>query len=152
MIFNNLWLYNMCNVKEMHPWPKHLHIHRHSYFRSKLDIWNVNCAWATALISDTWTSVLVESVKFFLDRKYLEPRTRTPNLRIHAECCNHLRYSGPHICCPMFLNTGSGSMYIHRYIYVLSKITVTIISISLGAIRWLTLGKCGAEKESSVIF
>ena len=41
------------------------------------------------------------------DRKCLDLRgARTPNLRIHAECSNHLSYQGQ-TCCPMYLNTGS---------------------------------------------
>ena len=35
-------------------------------------------------------------------------RTRTPNLRIHAQCSNPIELSWLDICCPMFLNTGSG--------------------------------------------
>ena len=47
----------------------------------------------------------------FWDRKCLDLRgTRTPNLRIHAECSNHFELSGPDICCPMFVNTGSGGI------------------------------------------
>ena len=47
----------------------------------------------------------------FWDRKCLDLRTtRTPSLRIHAECSNYLSYQGQTFFCPMFLNTGSGGI------------------------------------------
>ena len=46
----------------------------------------------------------------FRDRKCLSLRgTRTPNLRIHAECSNHLRSRGQ-IFAVHVLNTGSGGI------------------------------------------
>ena len=64
------------------------------YFCSEINIWSVNCARATALIYDTRTMFLW-TCRCFWDRKIstwgvLEP----PNLRIYAECSNHLRYQG----------------------------------------------------------
>ena len=54
------------------------------YFWSKVNFWNVNCVRATASICES-----------FWDRKCFDRRgTRTPNLRIQAECSNHLRYQG----------------------------------------------------------
>ena len=64
------------------------------YFWSKVNIWNVNCARATAFHFDTWMGVVVK-VWNFLDRKCLDLRgIRTPNLRIHAEYFNLLSYQG----------------------------------------------------------
>ena len=64
------------------------------YFWSKVNIWNANCARATAFIFDTRTGVLAKVSKFW-DRKCIDlRRTRTPNLRIHAECSNLLSYQG----------------------------------------------------------
>ena len=57
---------------------------RYRYFLSK--VWNVNCTRATAFIFDTRTGVLVKVSKFFRDLR----GTRTPNLRIHAECSNSI--------------------------------------------------------------
>ena len=37
---------------------------RYRYFLSKVNIWNVDCARATAFIFDTWTGVLVKVSKF----------------------------------------------------------------------------------------
>ena len=53
---------------------------------SKANIWNVNCAQATAFIFDTWTGVLVKVSKFLRQKMSRPKGTRTPNLRIHAEC------------------------------------------------------------------
>ena len=81
------------------------------YFWSKVNIWNVNCARATTFIFNTWTGVvkvskflrqkmsrpegLLWKCQSFWDRKCLDPRgTRTPNLRIHAECSYLLSYQG----------------------------------------------------------
>ena len=59
---------------------------QHRYFLSKVNIWNVNCAGATASIFYTQTGVLVK-VSSFWERKCLDLRgTQTPNLQIHAEC------------------------------------------------------------------
>ena len=59
---------------------------RYRYFWRKVDIWNANCTRATAFIFDIQTDVLMK-VSTFLDSKCLDRRgTRTPNLRIHAEC------------------------------------------------------------------
>ena len=59
-------------------------------FSSKANIWNVDCARATAFIFDTRTGALVKMSKI-CDRKCLDlRRTRIPNLRIHAECSNLL--------------------------------------------------------------
>ena len=81
-------------------------------FLSKVNIWNVDCARTTAFIFDTWTDVLVTVSKFW-DRKCLDLRgTRTPNLRILAECSNHLSYQGQTFADPCFLNTGSGGTVI----------------------------------------
>ena len=65
------------------------------YFLSKVNIWNFNCAWATAFIFDSRRDVLVKALMFFWDRKCLDLRVaRTPNPRIHAQCSNHLSYQG----------------------------------------------------------
>ena len=64
---------------------------------SNVSIWNVNCARAAALIFDTRTGALVKVSKFW-DRKCLDLRgTRTPNLRIHAQCSNLLSYIHTHM-------------------------------------------------------
>ena len=67
---------------------------RYRYFLSKVNIWNVDCARATAFIFDTRTMLLWKCQRFW-NRKCLDLRgTRTPNLRIYAECSNHLSYQG----------------------------------------------------------
>ena len=72
-------------------------------FLSKANIWNVNCARATTFIFDTQTGVLVKVSKFW-DRKCLNLKgTRTPNLRIHAECSNLLSYQGQTFAVPCFI-------------------------------------------------
>ena len=63
-------------------------------FCSKVNIWNVNFARATTFIFVSRTIVLVKVSKFW-GRKCLDLMdTRTLNLRIHAECFNHLSYQG----------------------------------------------------------
>ena len=58
--------------------------------------------------------------KIFWDRKCLYLRgTRTPNLRIHAECSKLLSYQGQTFAVPCFFNTGSGGVGIF-----LSKVNV----------------------------
>ena len=62
-------------------------------FWSKVNILNVNCARATAFIFDTRQS--------FWDRKCTDLRgTRTPNIRIHAECSKLLSYQGQTFAVP----------------------------------------------------
>ena len=64
------------------------------FFWSKVNIWYVNCARATAFIS-THERLFMWKCQSFWDRKCLDLRgTPTPNLRIHAECSNHLSYQG----------------------------------------------------------
>ena len=72
-------------------------------FWSKINIWNVNFARATTFIFGTRTGFLV-TVSKFLRQKSLDLRgTRTPNLRIHAECSNHWSYQGQMFAVPCFL-------------------------------------------------
>ena len=66
---------------------------RYRYFWSKVYIWNVNCARATAFIFDTRTGVFVK-VYFFRQKMSRPEGTRTPTLRIHAECSSLLSYQG----------------------------------------------------------
>ena len=81
---------------------------------SKANIWNINYARATAYIFDTRTDVLVKCQSLW-NRKCLDLRgTRTPNLRIHAECSHHLSYQGQTFAVPCFFNTGSGGIDIFK--------------------------------------
>ena len=59
----------------------------------------------------------------FWGRKCLELRgTRTPNLRIHAECSNHLSYQGQTFAVPCFEH------WLWRYIYFLSKVNMWTVN------------------------
>ena len=72
----------------------------------------------------------------FWDRKCLDLRgTRTPNLRIHAEC------SGPEICCPM-LYTGLGGIDIFEVKLTFEMLTVREQQHSLSTHERAFLGKC----------
>ena len=111
------------------------HTHIHIYIWNKVNIWNVNCARATASIFDTWTDVLAKVSKF-LRQKMSRPEggTRTPNLRIHAECSNHLNYQGQRFAVPIYFTprvdsspsvlitlqqvVGPPKLYIYIYIYI----------------------------------
>ena len=63
-------------------------------FWSKVNINNVNCARETTFIFDRQTVVLVKVSEFLRQNMSRPEGTRTPNLRIHAECCNLLSYQG----------------------------------------------------------
>ena len=67
------------------------------YFWSKVNVSNANCARATAFIFDTRTDILVKVSKFLRQKI-----SRTPNLRIHAECSNHSGYQGQTFVVPCF--------------------------------------------------
>ena len=71
-------------------------------FWRKCNIWNANCA-GNSLHFRHRNGCSCESVKVFWDRKWLDLRgTRTPNLRIHAECSNHLSSQGQTFAVPCF--------------------------------------------------
>ena len=84
----------------------HVFKHRlwlYRYFWCKVNIWNVNCARATAFIFDTRMGVLLWQCQSFWDRKCLDLRgTRNPSLGIHAEFSNHLSYKGRTFAVPCF--------------------------------------------------
>ena len=73
------------------------------YFWSKVNIWNVNCARATAFIFDTRTDVLGKVSKFLWETVSTLGGTRTPNLQIHAECSNLFSYQGQTFAVPYHL-------------------------------------------------
>ena len=99
-------------------------------FWRKVNIWNINCVQATALIFDTRTDVLVKVSKF-LRQKMSRPEgrererlslsaflvtedinlrgARTCNLRIHAECSSHLSYQGQTFAVLCFWTLALGS-------------------------------------------
>ena len=83
----------------VHQLYEHL-MHKLFYFLSKVNIWNVNCARATAFIFDTRTGILVKVSKF-LRQKMSRPEGDS-NLRIHAECSNPLSYQGQTFAVPCF--------------------------------------------------
>ena len=59
----------------------------------------------------------------FWDRKCLDLReTRTPNLRIHAECSNHLSYQGQTFVVPCFEHW----LWRHRYFW--SKVNIWTVN------------------------
>ena len=62
-------------------------------FLSKVDIWNVNCAWPMAFTFDT--QMFLWKCQSFWGRKCIDLRRgRTLNIRIHAECSHNLSYQG----------------------------------------------------------
>ena len=77
---------------------------RYRYFLSEVSIWYVNCVGNSHSYS-THERVFLWKCQSFWDRKCLDLRgTRTPNLRIHAECSNLLSYQG--------------HTHTHTYIYI----------------------------------
>ena len=82
---------------------------RYGYFWSKVNIWTVNCARQQHSFS-THERMFLWKCQSFWDRKCFDQRgTRTPNLRIHAECSNHLSYQGQTFAVSC-LNACSGGM------------------------------------------
>ena len=62
----------------------------YKHFWSIVTMWYVNCAWATAFIFNIRVIFLLKCQRFW-DRKCVGlVGTRTPKLRTHAECYNHL--------------------------------------------------------------
>ena len=71
------------------------------YFLNKVNIWFVNCGQQHSF--STHERMFLWKCQSFWDRKYLDLRgTRTPNLRIHAECSNFLSYQGQTFAVPCF--------------------------------------------------
>ena len=70
---------------------------RYRYFWSKVNIWNVNCVWATAFIFDTWKGVLGKVSKFL---KYMPWSVSKKELVCilhfipHLFCMIHLLFPG----------------------------------------------------------
>ena len=92
------------------------------YFRSKVNIWTVNCARTTAFIFDTRTDVLVKVSKFLRQKCLDLSGTRTPNLRIHTECSNHLSYQGQTFAVPCFEH------WLWRYGYFWSEFNIWTVN------------------------
>ena len=70
---------------------------RYRYFWSKVDIWNVNCARATAFIFDTLTDVVVKVSKVL--RQKMSRRERTSNYT-HYKMWNETTYPLPNFNSP----------------------------------------------------
>ena len=90
------------------------------YFQNKVSIWNINCARATAFIFYTRTGVFVK-VSQILRQKMTRPEgDSNPQSSDSCRILQLFELSGPNICCPMFLNTGSGgkSYWYHLFSWV----------------------------------
>ena len=67
------------------------------------NIGNVNFVRGTAFVLDTWKGVLLKA-SMFLRQKMSRPKwDSNPNLRMHVDCSNHLRYQGQTFAVPYFL-------------------------------------------------
>ena len=71
------------------------------FFQVKL-AFEMLTARATAFIFDTRTDVLVKVSKVLRQKLSRPERDSNPNLRIHAECSNHLSYQGQTFAVPCF--------------------------------------------------
>ena len=88
----------------IHPYT-HTHIYIYVYTCSKVNIWNLKCVRQTALFS-THDRMFLRKSQSFRDRKCPDLKgTRTPNLRIHAECSNHLRCKDQKLAVPWHVST-----------------------------------------------
>ena len=97
---------------------------RYRYFWSKVNIWYVNCGWATAFIVDTPTGVLVKVSKF-LRQKMSRPERDSDTQPLDSwRMLWPIELSGPDICCPMLLNTGSGGIDIFEVKLTFDMLTV----------------------------
>ena len=88
----------------------------YDYYWSKVNILNVNCVLARSMHIWHTNGCCCECVKGFWGRKCLDLRgTRTPNLRIHAECSNNnLSHQGQTFAVLCFFDTGSGGIDIFK--------------------------------------
>ena len=84
------------------------------FYWSKVNIWNINCARATAFIFDTRTGVFVKVSKILRQKMSRPEGDSNPNLRIHAECSNLLSYQGQTFAVPCFEHC-SGAIDIRKY-------------------------------------
>ena len=94
------------------------------YFLSKVNVWNVNCARATAFIFDTRTGVLVKVSKFLRQKMSRPEGNSNPQPSCSCRMLEPIELSGPDICCPMFLNTGSGGIDIFEVKLTFEMLTV----------------------------
>ena len=114
-----------------------------THFLSKVNIWNVNCA--------RHERVFLGKCQSFWDRKCLDLRgTRTPNLRIHAECSNLLSYQGQTFYSPMLLNTGSGGIDIFHVKLTFEMLTVRGQQHLFSTHERVFLGKCQCFESENV--
>ena len=74
---------------------------------SKINIWDVNCAQATAFILNTWMYVLVKVSVFETETVSTCGGLKHPTFGFMPNALT-IWVIGPDICCPMLLNTGSG--------------------------------------------
>ena len=99
-------------------------------FLSKVNIWDVNCARATAFIFWHTNGCSCESVKRFWDKKCLDLRgTRTPNLRIHAWC----------VLWSLHITKWSVSIQPCYYGFTCIKIQMTAVSYVSGFVSFVPL-------------
>ena len=83
------------------------------------DIFQIKLTFETLTVSGQQHSFLTHERMFLIkrqsswNRKCLDLRgTRTPNLRIHAECSNHSSYQGQTFAVPHFCNMHAACMYV----------------------------------------
>ena len=95
---------------------------RYRYFWSKVNIWNVNCARATALIFDTRTDVLVKVSNIMRQKMSRSDGDSNPQPSIHAECSNHLSYQGQTFAVPCVEH------WLWRCRYFLSKVIISNVN------------------------
>ena len=62
----------------------------HRYFRSKVNIWNINCAPAAAFIFDSRTDVFVKVSKFKFWRKRFQFSPFVDSNMVHGGCCEYV--------------------------------------------------------------
>ena len=82
------------------------------YFLNNVSIWNVNCVQATAFIFDTRTDVLLKVTNFLRQKMSRPEGDSNPQHSDSYRMLKPLELSGPGICCPIFVNTGSGGIEI----------------------------------------
>ena len=89
---------------------------RYRYFLSKVNIWNVNCARATAFIFDTRTGVLVK-VSMFLRQKISRPEGDS-NSQSSDSCLTYWAIRARHLLSHVF------EYWLWRHRYLWSKVII----------------------------
>ena len=117
------------------------------HFQSKVNIWNFYCARATAFIFDTRTSVLGKVSKLLRQKMSRPEGDSNPQPSYSCRMLQPIELSGPDICFPMLLNTGSGCIDIFKVKLTFEMLTVRGQQHSFSRQERVFLRKCQSFRD-----